>query len=262
MPEIAPFFTRPVATLPDDAPLADIARRLAEGRFRHLPLVDGKGRVTGVATDADVLRAGRFSKTGVWVWSDASNTWMKARDVAIPPPPFVPRDLTLAAALDRMLKDPHRLLMTADDFKRPLGIFTERDAVRLAARALPADRPWVPSTTVPIVASPDERSGEVYKRMEQHHIRHLPVVAGGKVVGVVSRRDLLREDAFGLPHVKLVDLGAISPAVTAAVGLGARAVAERLLADRIGCLPLLDASGNLATVATSTDVARLLSSIS
>lgn len=47
--------TRPVVTLPDDAPLHAALRLLVDGGFRHLPLTR-QGRPVGVITSRDVLR--------------------------------------------------------------------------------------------------------------------------------------------------------------------------------------------------------------
>lgn len=43
-------------TLPTDAPLAAAVRAMLAGGFRHLPLVDGEGRLAGLLTGRAVLR--------------------------------------------------------------------------------------------------------------------------------------------------------------------------------------------------------------
>ncbi len=42
----------------------------------------------------------------------------------------------------------------------------------------------------PITISPDRRVGQALKLMQQHQIRHLPVVKGGQMVGWISARTL------------------------------------------------------------------------
>jgi CBS domain-containing protein len=72
------------------------------------------------------------------------------------------------------------------------GILTERDVLRAAAsgqdlRASPvAD--WM--TPEPQAASPDASAEEAAQIMLLHGFRHLPVVEGKQVCGVVSLRDL------------------------------------------------------------------------
>ncbi len=79
-----------------------------------------------------------------------------------------------------------------------VGIITERDLVQ---RVLAEGR-WPDSTPVAevmsselVVASHDESYEDALARMTRHHVRHLLVVAGDRLEGVVSMRDLLFVDA-------------------------------------------------------------------
>jgi CBS domain-containing protein len=47
----------PAVTIGPEAPLADAARRMHEGGFRSLPVVDEAGRVLGIVARRDLLRA-------------------------------------------------------------------------------------------------------------------------------------------------------------------------------------------------------------
>jgi len=74
-----------------------------------------------------------------------------------------------------------------------LGIFTERDVLRAAASgddltASPVSR-WM--TPDPTTASPDSDSEEAAQTMLANGFRHLPVVEGTEVTGIVSLRDVL-----------------------------------------------------------------------
>ena len=44
----------------------------------------------------------------------------------------------------------------------------------------------------PVTIAPDRRVGQALKLMQQHGIRHLPVVKGGRMLGWISAR-ILRE---------------------------------------------------------------------
>ena len=79
-----------------------------------------------------------------------------------------------------------------------VGIFTERDIMRALARESDAGRSshverWM--TTGPVTIGPDATVGEALDRMLAGHFRHLPVIDGGEVVGMVSMRDLARSIA-------------------------------------------------------------------
>lgn len=45
-------------------------------------------------------------------------------------------------------------------------------------------------TTCPHTIGPDQSLSHAHGVMREHHIRHLPVLAGGRLVGVVTARDL------------------------------------------------------------------------
>jgi citrate synthase len=74
-----------------------------------------------------------------------------------------------------------------------VGILTERDLLRAAAASGdPSHEPvslWM--TARPDVLRPDEQVDAAWASLTAHHYRHLPVVDGGRLVGVVSLRDLM-----------------------------------------------------------------------
>jgi CBS domain-containing protein len=75
-----------------------------------------------------------------------------------------------------------------------MGIFTERDVLRAAAaRAdLTSSRVADWMTGDPVTASPDMDTGEATEIMMSQGFRHLPVVDGNTISGIVSLRDILR----------------------------------------------------------------------
>jgi acetoin utilization protein AcuB len=107
-------------------------------------------------------------------------------------------------------------------------------------------------TEAPIVIAPNEPLALAARTMARHGVRHLPVVDGGALVGLVSQRDLLA--ARGAD--KLVrDVMAAELAVTHP-GASACEAARALLTLRIGCLPVLD-DGALVGIVTETDFVRV-----
>jgi CBS domain-containing protein len=79
------------------------------------------------------------------------------------------------------------------DFGRLIGILTERDMLRaMAARVHTSDarvRQWM--TLDPVTAPPDTDLEEAAQIMLDNGFRHLPVVDGSTVLGVVSLRRVL-----------------------------------------------------------------------
>jgi CBS domain-containing protein len=75
-----------------------------------------------------------------------------------------------------------------------MGIFTERDVLRAAAaRAdLTSSRVADWMTGDPVTATPDMDTGEATELMMSQGFRHLPVLDGNAITGIVSLRDILR----------------------------------------------------------------------
>ena len=82
-----------------------------------------------------------------------------------------------------------------------VGIFTERDILSAfgQARADPARVSPVSNgmTLDPLTIDPDATVGEAMDRMLDGGFRHLPVIDGGNLVGIVSMRDLARSISKG-----------------------------------------------------------------
>jgi len=77
---------------------------------------------------------------------------------------------------------------------RPIGIFTERDIMRMVAQgkdALEAKIDAVMSSRPLISAAPDLNPLEALLIMHRNKIRRLPVVENGRLVGIVTEKDLV-----------------------------------------------------------------------
>jgi CBS domain-containing protein len=99
---------------------------------------------------------------------------------------------TLARAAERMRTYDVSALPVFNG-TRMVGIITERDMARAIAARLDADVSRVSAcmTPEPLAASPANTVSEAVLMMIEHHIRHLPVMDCGELVGMVSVRDLL-----------------------------------------------------------------------
>ena len=77
------------------------------------------------------------------------------------------------------------------------GILTERDIVRAISHDIGAPRDeiahWMSAT--PKTVSPESSLEEARDLMDRNHIRHLPVTEGGRLVGMLSMRDLIKVGA-------------------------------------------------------------------
>ena len=90
-------------------------------------------------------------------------------------------------------------VVVIDDDKKCIGIFTERDAIRLIAENVELDQPLGNVMTKNIITIPEDSSiNEVRRIIQTHSIRHLPVVnQEDRLVGLLSVRALM-DQFFGL----------------------------------------------------------------
>jgi CBS domain-containing protein len=109
-------------------------------------------------------------------------------------PVILPRSTIVREAVQLMARRRIGAIMIVEDDKL-FGIFTERDAmVRIVAESRDPD-----TTTLGEVMTPDpetiKASDSVVMALEvmsRRGFRHLPVMEGGKLYGIVSIRDLYR----------------------------------------------------------------------
>jgi CBS domain-containing protein len=77
-----------------------------------------------------------------------------------------------------------------------VGIFSERDYVRrvIGIKEVNLDSPVRELMSSPVYfISPDRPVDEAMALMSDRHIRHLPVMAGGRLVGVISIGDVVKQ---------------------------------------------------------------------
>ncbi|MEM1519716.1 MAG: CBS domain-containing protein, partial [Pyrobaculum sp.] len=84
-------------------------------------------------------------------------------------------------------------VVVVDRSGRPVGIVTERDIVRFLAQEIDLKTPLGQAARKSLItASPDDSVVSTAVKMIENNIRHMPVVEGGRLVGMVSIRDVLR----------------------------------------------------------------------
>jgi len=141
---------------------------------------------------------------------------MKATDIMTRQPVSVTPQATIAEAARLMLQ--HRIsgLPVTDDKGAVLGVVTEGDLLRRAETGTERHRPrWLEFLVGPgrlagdyvdaharkvgevmtsdvAVAAPHDDLADIVRLMEKRRVKRLPVVENGKLVGIVSRADLVR----------------------------------------------------------------------
>ena len=90
-------------------------------------------------------------------------------------------------------------VVSIDENEKCIGIFTERDAIRLVAKNVDLNQPLGNVMTKNIITIPEDSSiNEARRTIQTHSIRHLPVVnQEERLVGLLSVRALM-DQFFGL----------------------------------------------------------------
>jgi CBS domain-containing protein len=104
-------------------------------------------------------------------------------------------DLTLVEAARVMVEKGVGALVLVDREGRIVGIASERDVLRFAARSpdiLPDTRVGDVMTREVLVGLPDDTVEWAMGLMTSRRIRHLPIMSEGLIVGIVSIGDLVK----------------------------------------------------------------------
>lgn len=124
--------------------------------------------------------------------------------------------------------------------------------------------------TNPVVLHLNDGLGEAEKLFKEHRVRHLPVVSGSKIVGILSMTDLARisfVDSYD-PHDFTIDTSVYSLFTLEQIMVRnpksipdtttIKEVAEIFLDAEFHALPVVDKQNNLQGIVTTTDLIQYL----
>jgi acetoin utilization protein AcuB len=98
--------------------------------------------------------------------------------------------------------------------------------------------------------------------MRQHNLRHLPVLERGKIVGVVSQRDLYFLETIGAvdPETDCVDEAMTSDVYCVGPDTHVEEVVAEMADHKYGCAVVVE-HNKVAGMFTTTDALRLLADL-
>ena len=116
------------------------------------------------------------------------------KDVMTSGPTSITSDAPVVEAARRMLSEDVGSLPVVDGDKL-VGMVTDRDLVlQVIAKDLDPHKVAVADvcSESPVTAEPDESLDEALQRMANEQVRRLPVVADGRLVGILAQADVAR----------------------------------------------------------------------
>jgi acetoin utilization protein AcuB len=114
-------------------------------------------------------------------------------------------------------------------------------------------------TRTPFSIEPSQPLEEARKLMGRHEIRHLPVLSGGRIVGLLSERDLtyIRTLPGVGPDLKVKDAMVYDPVLVSETD-ALKDVARKMADMHIGSVLVCDHHNKLAGIFTYTDALKVL----
>jgi CBS domain-containing protein len=113
-----------------------------------------------------------------------------------------PQATVRQAAQEMALKHVAAIVVTETDGQLD-GIFTERDLIeRVVSQGRKPEAVTLAEamTARPVTVSPQSTVRQALAEMKDNNLRHLPVLEGGEVVGVVSMRDFIGDEIAEIDH--------------------------------------------------------------
>ncbi|MBW2520043.1 MAG: CBS domain-containing protein [Deltaproteobacteria bacterium] len=187
---------KPVLTVPEDTSIHKAYEIFAEHNIRHLIVLDDKLNMGGVFTQTDLVRALRGQ---IFEGVDDISTLMTSQVLHVPP------QVSARYALSQMARRAVSCVVVHDG-ALPVGVFTERDVVRLIAEEVDLDQITVGQVmSASLLTAPSKMApSSAIQLMQKHSVRRLVVVNEcSEMVGILTQSDLGRiVEHFVLPTVE------------------------------------------------------------
>jgi len=180
----------------------------------------------------------------------------------------LPRDVDLSTNLTKEIKINIPIMSAAMDcvtesqmaiaMAREGGIGIIHKNLSIAEQAAEVDKVKKSESGIvsnPITLHPEQKLHDAFEIMKKYSISGLPITVEGKLVGILTNRDLRFETNLDL---KVSDIMTKDNLVTAREGIEIEKAKELLHKHRIEKLPIVDANGNLKGLITIKDIKKAI----
>jgi CBS-domain-containing membrane protein len=119
---------------------------------------------------------------------------LKAADIMTTNVVTAKKDMVLTDVIALLLRWHISALPVVDDDNKLIGIVSEIDLVNMTLDGNAQDTRVEDVMVTEIVSfGPDAQLAELVQSFSKNRLRRVPILDNGKVIGIVSRRDILRE---------------------------------------------------------------------
>lgn len=205
------IMTSPVDTIEGSAFVRQAVQQMVRRRHRSLPVVDVAGRLIGMCSRVDILRAAGHWRDRLACWEGTELTLSESATVAdalTGKDRWVEPGAPLLEVARLLTESGGPRVAVVDGERNLLGIVTEQDLLRTLEpqhagllayfarqQALPALATQTAESAMthdPVAADVHDTLGTAVDLMARHQLKELPVVDGaGRFVGFISRLSLM-----------------------------------------------------------------------
>ena len=252
MTTISDYMTQKPVCVEAGDPLAKARSLIRKHGYRALPVLH-EGKLVGIISRSDILKV-TSSRTNLTV------SGLMTANVAVASP-----DDELAKTAKTMVKNEVRQLPVVKNGGEVIGIISALDILKSfhESGAKPAKKRVKDVMSKSVVScSPEDNITKAWEKMLSSGFSGLPVLEKGKVVGIITRMDLLKHGS-ARPHIES-GKGRHIPVrkvmqdrvLTATPGGSVQDVAGLMVERRIIRLPVVDTGMKLAGIVDIEDVLR------
>jgi len=200
---VADIMTTRLVTLAPEEHVLDGIDRLLQKEISGAPIVDDNGQFVGTFSEKSCINAFVVIDSERRRRCDESLQFVRAKDCMNTSLITVAPDCDVFDAISQLLTNRISGLPVVDNSGQFRGVFSERSAMRVLI-----DLTWNQMSRGPVSAWMDSDRArtvteqtlltELRTRFSETHYRRLPVLSHGRLVGQISRRDVLRAELNGL----------------------------------------------------------------
>jgi len=246
-----------------------------ENKYRRLPVVNaGNNKVVGIITSMDIVDfMGGGSKYNL-IREKHGRNFLAAinepvREIMEENVITLKENADIDEAIETFLTKNVGGVPIVNDDNQLISLITERDVIRALLDKID-DNEVIDDyiTKKVIVATPGERLKDVARTMVRNGFRRLPVVSEGRLVGIITSTDFIKllGSDWAFNHMQTGNVREITnvrmeeimkrDVITAKEGDKLKEVAEIMVTNDIGALPVVDDDLKVVGIITEKDVLK------